>query len=115
MEAESRERNNSAAGDDEFVVPHMDIACLQNSLAYQKVLEEPWTYLHNWNTHAPSVQQELVQNFMSTLSQLKAELAVPHAVFDPFAVNKMNSQSPENTPTIVSTNDVRDGAPSHED
>ncbi|VDP24171.1 unnamed protein product [Echinostoma caproni] len=81
--------------DDEFVVPHMDIACLQNSLAYQKVLEEPWTYLHNWNTHAPSVQQELVQNFLSTLGQLKAELAVPQAVFDPYTVNMMNNQSSE--------------------
>ncbi|KAA0193835.1 hypothetical protein FBUS_06907 [Fasciolopsis buskii] len=108
MEAESREKNISTAGDDEFVVPHMDIACLQNSLAYQKVLEEPWTYLHNWNTHSPAVQQELVQNFLSTLSQIKAELAVPHTVFDPYAVTMMNSQSLLDAAAIVNTNDIPD-------
>ncbi|TGZ72945.1 hypothetical protein CRM22_001787 [Opisthorchis felineus] len=78
--------------DEEFVVPHMDIACLQNSLAYQKVLEEPWTYLHNWNTLAPSAQQELAQNFMSTLAQLKTEMAITQGVFDPYAVSQQTTQ-----------------------
>ncbi|CAH8463178.1 unnamed protein product [Schistosoma mattheei] len=69
--------------DDEFVVPHMDLSCLQNSIAYQKVLEEPWTYLHNWDSLTPSVQQEVAQNFLSELSSLKTEMAVTQSVFDP--------------------------------
>ncbi|CAH8464978.1 unnamed protein product [Schistosoma intercalatum] len=69
--------------DDEFVVPHMDLSCLQNSIAYQKVLEEPWTYLHNWDSLTPSVQQEVAQNFLSELSSLKTEMAVTQGVFDP--------------------------------
>ncbi|TNN11905.1 hypothetical protein EWB00_004359 [Schistosoma japonicum] len=72
--------------DDEFVVPHMDISCLQNSIAYQKVLDEPWTYLHNWDSLAPSVQQEVAQNFLSELSALRAEMAVTQGVFDPSAL-----------------------------
>ncbi|CAH8440775.1 unnamed protein product [Schistosoma turkestanicum] len=61
----------------------MDISCLQNSIAYQKVLEEPWTYLHNWDSLTPSVQQEVAQNFLSELSSLKTEMAITQGVFDP--------------------------------
>ncbi|CAH8468989.1 unnamed protein product [Schistosoma curassoni] len=61
----------------------MDLSCLQNSIAYQKVLEEPWTYLHNWDSLTPSVQQEVAQNFLSELSSLKTEMAVTQGVFDP--------------------------------
>ncbi|GAA56479.1 hypothetical protein CLF_110974 [Clonorchis sinensis] len=91
MDSSAQERT-AANADEEFVVPHMDIACLQNSLAYQKVLEEPWTYLHNWNTLAPSAQQELAQNFMSTLAQLKTEMAITQGVFDPYAVSQQTAQ-----------------------
>nr|CAH8829924.1 unnamed protein product [Trichobilharzia regenti] len=61
----------------------MDISCLQNSIAYQKVLEEPWVYLHNWDSLAPSVQHEVVQSFLSELSTLKTEMAITQGVFDP--------------------------------
>ncbi|CAH8462888.1 unnamed protein product [Schistosoma rodhaini] len=61
----------------------MDLSCLQNSIAYQKVLEEPWTYLHNWDSLTPSVQQEVAQNFLSELSSLKTEMAITQGVFDP--------------------------------
>ncbi|KAF5395816.1 hypothetical protein PHET_11622 [Paragonimus heterotremus] len=93
-----------SGSDDEYVVPHMDIACLQNSLAYQKVLEEPWTYLHNWNTLAPSVQQELAHSFMNTLGEMKTEMAVTQGLFDPYTVNQYTAQyveepQPENGST----------------
>ncbi|CAH8560366.1 unnamed protein product [Dicrocoelium dendriticum] len=90
MDYESDAKIASVNGDEEFVVPHMDIACLQNSLAYQKVLEEPWTYLHNWNTLAPSVQQQLARSFLNTLAQVKGEMAITQGVFDPYIVNEQS-------------------------
>ncbi|KAF6767862.1 hypothetical protein AHF37_07252 [Paragonimus kellicotti] len=92
MASTFQDKNLTINCDDEYVVPHMDIACLQNSLAYQKVLEEPWTYLHNWNTLAPSVQQELAHSFMNTLGEMKTEMAVTQGLFDPYAVNEYTAQ-----------------------
>lgn len=60
----------------------MDISCLRNSIAYQKVLEEPWTYIHNWNSLVPSVQQEILSNFMEELSTIKSEVSVTGGVFE---------------------------------
>ncbi|CAL8103425.1 unnamed protein product [Calicophoron daubneyi] len=93
MDSNINDKNSSVNADDEFVVPHMDIACLQNSLAYQKVLEEPWTYLYNWSTLAPSVQQELAQSFLATLGELKSEIAVTQGVFDPYLVTNTVSEN----------------------
>ncbi|CAH8481148.1 unnamed protein product [Heterobilharzia americana] len=86
----------------------MDISCLQNSIAYQKVLEEPWTYLHNWNSLAPSVQQEVAQNFLSELSSLKSETAITQGVFDPsmfvnqdFSCNLVLEQSQKESASTI--------------
>uniref|UniRef100_A0A5K3FH67 PAM2 domain-containing protein n=1 Tax=Mesocestoides corti TaxID=53468 RepID=A0A5K3FH67_MESCO len=77
--------NNGTNGnfdhDDEFVVPHMDISCLQNSFAYQRVLEEPWTYIHNWDTLTVTMQQAVMQSFIQELQEIKTGLAYTEGVY----------------------------------
>ncbi|VDL98777.1 unnamed protein product [Schistocephalus solidus] len=77
--------------DDEFVVPHMDISCLQNSFAYQRVLEEPWTYIHNWDSLSVSMQQAVMQSFMQELQEIKTGIAYTEGVY----VGDMTGENPE--------------------
>ncbi len=67
--------------DDEFVVPHMEISCLQNSFAYQRVLEEPWTYIHNWDSLTIAMQQAVMQSFLQELQEIKSGIAFTEGVF----------------------------------
>ncbi|VEL30342.1 unnamed protein product [Protopolystoma xenopodis] len=67
--------------EEEFVVPHMDISCLRTSMAYQKVLEEPWTCLHNWDSLSPSHQQSIMQSLIEELTEIKGYLAISQDVF----------------------------------
>eukprot|EP00108_Taenia_solium_P004852 TsM_000946400 transcript=TsM_000946400 gene=TsM_000946400 len=48
---------------DEFVVPHMEIDCVLNSIACMRALEDPFTYLENWGTLNVKVQAAAAEAF----------------------------------------------------
>lgn len=87
--------------DDEFVVPHMDISCTQNSYAYQRVLEEPWTYIHNWDSLTVNMQQSVMQAFMLELQEIKSGNAYTDGVFVGEAGDGV-SPSTDSAPTATS-------------
>ncbi|VDK20222.1 unnamed protein product [Taenia asiatica] len=64
-------KNSSVDHDDEFVVPHMEIACTLNSIAYMRVLEEPFMYLHNWETLNVGVQKAAMEAFFDEAQDIK--------------------------------------------
>ncbi|EUB61461.1 hypothetical protein ECG_02458 [Echinococcus granulosus] len=64
-------RNGSVDHDEEFVVPHMEIACTLNSVAYMRVLEHPWIYLHNWENLNVGVQNAATQAFFNEAQDIK--------------------------------------------
>ncbi|VDM31904.1 unnamed protein product [Hydatigera taeniaeformis] len=64
-------KNGSTDPDDEFVVPHMEIACTLNSVAYMRVLEEPFLYLHNWDTLNVNVQKAAMEAFLEEAQDIK--------------------------------------------
>ncbi|KAL5108552.1 hypothetical protein TcWFU_001944 [Taenia crassiceps] len=64
-------KNGSVDPDDEFVVPHMEIACTLNSTAYMRVLEEPFVYLHNWDSLNADVQKEVMEAFLEEARDIK--------------------------------------------
>ncbi|KAL5109143.1 hypothetical protein TcWFU_006926 [Taenia crassiceps] len=67
-------KNGSIDPDDEFVVPHMEIACTLNSTAYMRVLEEPFVYLHNWDSLNADVQKEVMEAFLEEARDVKEYL-----------------------------------------
>ncbi|VDN12211.1 unnamed protein product [Dibothriocephalus latus] len=69
----------------------MDISCLQNSFAYQRVLEEPWTYIHNWESLSLSMQQAVMQSFMQELQEIKTGVAFTESVY----VGDMAGENPD--------------------
>ncbi|KAL3316974.1 hypothetical protein Ciccas_004371 [Cichlidogyrus casuarinus] len=79
--AENREKNITGSNDEEFVVPHMDVSCLMNSLAYQKVLDEPWNNIHNWNSLPPSHQNQIMQQFLLEANDVRAAMAISQNVY----------------------------------
>lgn len=59
----------------------MDISCMQNSYAYQRILEEPWTYIHNWDSLTVNMQQAVMQSFIQELQEIKSGIAYTEGVF----------------------------------
>ena len=58
--------------DDEFVVPHMEIDCALNSNAYLRVLEDPFTYLENWDALNVKAQAAAAEAFFGEAQDIRS-------------------------------------------